>query len=111
MMMQSPCPLLADPGVPLLRTPAFIREPIYQLSRLLAAIGSAWTTFNTWRRNQQAIKTLQQMDDHILADIGIPRAQIELVVKNRRRHHGRPRDAAWVRFPLDAALIGPRFSY
>ena len=55
------------------------------LSKLVAAIESKWAAIDRWRREKEAIEMLQQMDDRVLADIGVLRSQIEFVVKNGRR--------------------------
>lgn len=55
------------------------------LSKLVTAIESTWAAIDRRRRERQATERLNQMDDHMLADIGIARSQIEFVVKNGRR--------------------------
>ncbi len=51
---------------------------------LIQAFHHLGTQFAAWRRREQAIAELSQMDDRSLADIGITRGQIPYVVNPPR---------------------------
>ena len=54
------------------------------LKRLVAA-------YKKWRERAVAIRALERLSDHLLADIGIPRAQIREVVEGLVGRNDHPR--------------------
>ncbi len=54
------------------------------LKRLVAA-------YKKWRERAVEIRELERLSDHLLADIGIPRAQIREVVEGLVGRNGHPR--------------------
>jgi uncharacterized protein YjiS (DUF1127 family) len=49
-------------------------------SRLMASLAAE-------RRRRSAVRALQELDDRILADIGVSRSEIEFVARNGRPEH------------------------
>jgi len=52
---------------------------------LLRAIGSGVRQLVEWNRYRKDLRELQRMDDRLLADIGISRSDLELLVNQGRR--------------------------
>ncbi|NJM35478.1 MAG: DUF1127 domain-containing protein [Rhodomicrobium sp.] len=76
---------LAGGTVELSESAASTQKQIPVLTKLTAVLASVRTAIGLWQSRREAIAQLQQLDDYMLADIGIPRSQIEFAVRNGRR--------------------------
>jgi uncharacterized protein YjiS (DUF1127 family) len=84
-VMQSRNTLALGPGSDLSGALAFERDQNSGLSKFVALIKSKLAAIETWQRQKEMIDLLHQLDDHVLADIGIRRHEIETAVRNSQR--------------------------
>jgi uncharacterized protein YjiS (DUF1127 family) len=84
-IMQSKTALAAGPVGNLSGSFPSAQTQISSLAKLVSAIRSKLAEIDSRQREREAIEFLNQLDDHILSDIGIPRWEIEAVVRNGRR--------------------------
>ena len=83
--MQSRNTLALEPGNGLSGAWPFEEGRKSGLSKVVALIKSKLAAIETWQRQKEMIDLLHQLDDHMLADIGIHRHEIETIVRNGQR--------------------------
>lgn len=74
--------VIAQEQTRLERSLANVDRPI--LDKVATVFGSALTAYETWMQRRNDIQTLRDMNDRMLADIGLSRSDVERMIQQGR---------------------------